>query len=586
MTTCQGECPRGSCPLPDVKGKPVTVANYEKECCDFPEVPCCQMNTIDCLACEVCMTGEELCSVILSRSEANGSAPADGPARALAQYGKNGGSTGARAHARQWSYSKEMMMAARHSSAIAANANEGTSADLKIQEQLLLNEAAERLEKRVTTSNGSVPANGSGWTYETFDAFKNAFIGRFAAAVPHGCIPDPTPTCSWSLRSTFTPLEGNQGPATTVNVLKAGHRAVVGFQQSKNLYQFNLNTGQPDIPFGRYAEGTLQKYGILVVGSEQQGTVTASALMLDGQQGAVGYSTGGINVFNAGDIYYPPQMTEDPNELLNTKVNSIAGMPTWKVMLTAQASGWTLMYQYGNGGVIRFPRNYSTMNESIALRQHIITNAYNQRFSTGSNPPLPEDVAQFYKEIAEKINRSATDLHNINEEVKASWTNEPFDKPVNAVVYVPISTKFATAHGDGKVRYWQSMNGNQLYQMRGHQGPVNCLAAHPTKEIVASGGNDGTVRVWLFVGKGAQILKFQLPGDPPPPVRSLAFLPGGNTLVAGSDDGTLRRYDLRRGEEQCHTLTYAGPTTSMSADPLVPGKIAIGTGSGSAMVYH
>jgi WD40 repeat protein len=244
------------------------------------------------------------------------------------------------------------------------------------------------------------------------------------------------------------------------------------------------------------------------------------------------------------------------------------------------------MYQYGNGGVIRFPRNYSTMNESIALRQHIITNAYNQRFSTGSNPPLPEDVAQFYKEIAEKINRSATDLHNINEEVKASWTNEPFDKPVNAVVYVPISTKFATAHGDGKVRYWQSMNGNQLYQMRGHQGPVNCLAAHPTKEIVASGGNDGTVRVWLFVGTGAQILKFQLPGDPPPPVRSLAFLPGGNTLVAGSDDGTLRRYDLRRGEEQCHTLTYAGPTTSMSADPLVPGKIAIGTGSGSAMVYH
>ncbi|CAK0854868.1 unnamed protein product [Prorocentrum cordatum] len=252
-------------------------------------------------------------------------------------------------------------------------------------------------------------------------------------------------------------------------------------------------------------------------------------------------------------------------------------------MLLAMHNGWTLIYQYGNGGIVRFPRNYTTMNESIALRQEMIQEAYNIRFSRGSNPPPQDQVDQFYAEIPERIRKEFGNLSYENEVIKASWTNERYDSPVNAVVYVPISTKFATAHGDGKVRYWQSMSGTQLYQMKGHKGPVNALAAHPTKEMVASGGQDGTVRVWLFEGEGKEVMLWdQSEGGP---VRSLAFLPGGVALIAGSDDGILRRYDMRSGELVCRTVTYAGATTSMSADPEMVGRLVVGTADGRALVY-
>jgi len=539
----------GSCPNFDAKGKTVKMADYETECCITPPQPCCQAKSVGCLSCQVCMEPTEFCEAVIARSLLNSTGLGDSARRLKGQHGSGN----------------------------ARMALDLSTFDLgstfNLGEEMLEKKAEER-------------GSAAGWTFESFNNYTESLLDRYAEDGIPGCKLDPLiPTCSWSLRSTFTPQGGSHGPATTVSVLKAGGKAVFGTQQSGNLYMFNLATGQPDIPFKRHAEGTLEEYGILVGGSMKNGAVSASALMLDGQQGAVGYNKGKIVVFNVGDIYYPPNV-EDPiaDMLFDSKVNSIASMPSWDTMLLAMGSGWTLMYQYHNGGVIRFPRNFSTKNESIALRQQLIKNAFDARFATGSSPPEDDEVKQFYTELAEKLKKDEPALANTNEAVQASWTNTAYtDHPVNAVVYVPISTKFATAHGDGKVRYWQSISGTQLYQMKGHQGAVNCLAAHPTKEIVASGGDDATVRVWLFTGAGEQILLFnQTRGGP---VRSLAFLPGGNTLVAGSDDGILRRYDMRRGELQCSTPTFAGPTTTMSADPALAGQIVIGTGSGTAMVY-
>lgn len=549
--TCTGKCSMDSCPNFDAKGKTVKTADYTTECCITPPQPCCQEKTVGCLSCKVCMEPTEFCEAVIARSLLNSTGLGDSARRLKGQHGSG-------------------------NARMAFDLDEARPAStFDLGEEMLKKKAEER-------------GSADEWTFETFNNYTENLLDRYAEDVPPGCKLDPLiPTCSWSLRSTFTPKDGNHGPATTVSVLKAGGRAIFGAQQSGNLYMFNLATGQPDIPFKRHAEGTLQEYGILVVGVvAENGAVSASALMLDGQQGAVGYDKGKIVTFNVGDIYYPPTR-EDPaaESLFDAKVNSIASMPSWDTMLLAMGSGWTLMYQYSNGGTIRFPRNFSTQSESIALRQQLIKNAFDARFATGSSPPEEDETKQFYTEIAEKFKKDEPAVANINEAVQASWTNTAYtDYPVNAVVYVPISTKFATAHGDGKVRYWQSISGTQLYQMKGHQGAVNCLAAHPTKEIVASGGNDATVRVWLFTGAGEQILLFnQTSGGP---VRSLAFLPGGNTLVAGSDDGILRRYDMRRGELQCSTPTFAGATTTMSADPALAGQIVIGTGSGTAMVYN
>jgi WD40 repeat protein len=586
-----------TCPNPESKGKTVPINNWDSECCEVPSTPCCNEDTAVCLACQICMTPQDFCATAESISTRR-LLPNSSARRLRGQYGTGDqGGQKVRPWWGRFTHRVQNAMEARFkgltNGQLDAMDTKATEFQLKVEEQLrreAMAKAAADAHWRISSLVGrgaEVARDPDRWmNYSTFNAQKNKILDEAAENIPPGCVGDDIPVCSWKLKSTFTPVEGNQGPATTVSVLKAGERAIVGFRESSNLYQFNLRSGKPDIPHGRHAEGTLREYGILVAGEPEGGTVTSSALMLDGSEGAVGYTNGKVTVFNSGDVYYPPDSSDPASEsaLESSAVNAIASMPSWSSMLLAMSNGWTLMYQFNNGGIVRFPRNVTTLNETIALRQKMITAAFETRFSTGSNPPDPKAVAEFYASIPDTIENNFGDIDLVNKEALGRATNEPYSSPVNDVVYVPISTKFATAHGDGKVRYWSSMNGNQMYQMVGHEGAVNALAAHPTKEIVASGGNDGTVRVWLMKGQGKQILLFdQKKGGP---VRSLAFLPGGTTLVSGADDGILRRYNIRTGERDCHTITYAGATTTMSADPLMPGQLAIGTASGTAMVYR
>jgi WD40 repeat protein len=102
---------------------------------------------------------------------------------------------------------------------------------------------------------------------------------------------------------------------------------------------------------------------------------------------------------------------------------------------------------------------------------------------------------------------------------------------------------------------------------------------------VASGGDDGTVRVWDFtLGKNKQIYLFdqKIGGK----VLSLAWVPGSTRfIVAGSEDGQIRRYDLDKGELNCHTLSYYGPIEVLAANPGTIGEIAAGTRGGMTLVF-
>ena len=60
---------------------------------------------------------------------------------------------------------------------------------------------------------------------------------------------------------------------------------------------------------------------------------------------------------------------------------------------------------------------------------------------------------------------------------------------------------------------------------------------------MASGGNDGTVRVWdVATGKESATLKHS------DFVQGLAFRPDGKALTTGSIDGVVRHWDLKGGK--------------------------------------
>ncbi|EJD38212.1 WD40 repeat-like protein, partial [Auricularia subglabra TFB-10046 SS5] len=71
-----------------------------------------------------------------------------------------------------------------------------------------------------------------------------------------------------------------------------------------------------------------------------------------------------------------------------------------------------------------------------------------------------------------------------------------------------------------------------------HSGPVTAVAFSPAGKHLISGSEDGSVRIWdINTGTTIGILQGTQP------VQYVAVSPDGSRIVTGSDDGTVRVWD-------------------------------------------
>ncbi|MGW7002589.1 WD40 repeat domain-containing protein [Streptomyces sp. NPDC054933] len=131
---------------------------------------------------------------------------------------------------------------------------------------------------------------------------------------------------------------------------------------------------------------------------------------------------------------------------------------------------------------------------------------------------------------------------------------------------------FASGGTDGTVRLWHGMDGTRAEPLRCRQGFINAvaLAAHPDcmwPAFVASGGGDGTVRLW-DADSGAPLgvtLGGHLGG-----VEAVAAWSarGQRAYVAGAArDGTVQLWDALAGRRLL-VLATGSPVRTVSAHPL------------------
>lgn len=106
------------------------------------------------------------------------------------------------------------------------------------------------------------------------------------------------------------------------------------------------------------------------------------------------------------------------------------------------------------------------------------------------------------------------------------------------------NSKFASVGGDRQVFLWDVGTGNIIRKFRGHDAAINTVRYSPNNEVLVTGGYDQAVKVWDCRSKSIDPIQNMKPFRDS--VTSIAVTARAE-IVAGSVDGSVRRFDIRMG---------------------------------------
>jgi WD40 repeat protein len=139
---------------------------------------------------------------------------------------------------------------------------------------------------------------------------------------------------------------------------------------------------------------------------------------------------------------------------------------------------------------------------------------------------------------------------------------------VNAVAFSPDGRTFLTV-GPRQARLWRTADTQPLGPPLPHPGgarpdpltrPGLCAAFDPSGARVATGGDDGTVRLWDTATGAAHGSPLRATG----PVLAVAFSPDGRTLLSGSLDGGAQLWDVADGRQRGPVLRHRGAVRAVA----------------------
>lgn len=127
-----------------------------------------------------------------------------------------------------------------------------------------------------------------------------------------------------------------------------------------------------------------------------------------------------------------------------------------------------------------------------------------------------------------------------------------------------MSVILATAGHDDKIRFWEAPSGICSRVLRFADSQVNCLEITPDKQYLAAGGNPH-IRLFEINNSSNQNPILTLEGHTGN-VASLGFQRNGRYLYSGSEDGTVKLWDLR-SPSYSRSFDSKGAVNSVSLHP-------------------
>ena len=125
---------------------------------------------------------------------------------------------------------------------------------------------------------------------------------------------------------------------------------------------------------------------------------------------------------------------------------------------------------------------------------------------------------------------------------------------------------------------WEVPDSKFHLSLKGHTDKINALAFTPNGHLLASGSDDGTIRIW-DASTGTEILS--LPSNN---TRDLTFSSDGKILASRSKDGTIYLWDIATSEELSSMKGYKNSSTvlAISTDSKI---LAIGNPDGAIQLW-
>ncbi len=112
------------------------------------------------------------------------------------------------------------------------------------------------------------------------------------------------------------------------------------------------------------------------------------------------------------------------------------------------------------------------------------------------------------------------------------------------VSYSPEGALLATGGEDRTVRLYEAASGRPLRVLTGHTSEVACLAFHPRGKVLATGGGDKTVRLWN-VATGQELCS-PLVGHEDR-IYAVAFSPSGEMIASAGWDRVIKLWKVDTG---------------------------------------
>ena len=119
-----------------------------------------------------------------------------------------------------------------------------------------------------------------------------------------------------------------------------------------------------------------------------------------------------------------------------------------------------------------------------------------------------------------------------------AWTTTAHERPVSALAWSDDDTTLASGANDGLIRLWDPDDSARLQELSGHRGLVKSIDFSPDGSRVVSGAWEGPIRVWS-TDSGTCLVRLRGHSGV---VMGVGFTPDGASIYSTGIDGTVRRW--------------------------------------------